>query len=66
MKNDSTDVAKLAIRLAMSTREEEDQIKKDALNRGYKTAAVDIGGKLPDITTKVLERALVASKRTVL
>ncbi len=63
MKNDSTDVAKLAIRLAMSTREEEDQIKKDALNRGYKTAAVDIGGKLPDITTKVLERALVASKK---
>jgi len=63
MKNESTDVAKLAIKLAMSTRDEENQIKEEASKKGYKTAAVDIGGKLPDITTKVLERALVASKK---
>lgn len=63
MKNESTDVAKLAIRLAMSTREEEGQIKEDALRAGYKAAAVDIGGKLPDITTKVLERTLVVAKK---
>ncbi len=63
MMNNSTDVAKLAIRLAMSTREEEKKLKEDALKEGFKAAAVDIGGKLPDITTKVLERALVAAKK---
>jgi hypothetical protein len=63
MMNKSTDVAKLAIRLAMSTRDEEKQLKEEALKHGFKAAAVDIGGKLPDITTKVLERTLVASKK---
>ncbi len=63
MVNQSTEVAKIAVKLAMSTREEENSIKKESLNKGYKTAAVDIGGKLPDITMKVLERALVASKK---
>ncbi len=61
--NKSTEVAKLAIRLAMSTRDEEKQLKEEALKQGFKAAAVDIGGKLPDITTKVLERTLVASKK---
>jgi len=63
MVNQSTDVAKFAVKLAMSTREEENELKKSALAQGFKTAAVDIGGKLPDITMKVLERALVASKK---
>lgn len=63
MKNKSVDVAKMAIKLAMSTREEENQIKDEALRSGFRTAAVDIGGKLPDITTKVLERTLVAAKK---
>lgn len=63
MKSKSLDVARMAVRLAMSTREEEAAIKDEAIKSGYKAAAVDIGGKLPDITTKVLERTLIASKK---
>jgi len=61
--NQSTEVAKAAIRLAMSSREEENELKKQYRGLGVKCVAIDIGGKLPDITTKVLERALVASKK---
>jgi hypothetical protein len=63
MTNQSIEVAKAAVKLAMSTREEEMELKKIYIEKGYKTVAVDIGGKLPDITTKILERALVASKK---
>lgn len=61
--NQSTDVAKVAIQLAMSSREEETDLKINYRSKGYKCVAIDVGGKLPDITTKVLERALVASKK---
>lgn len=61
--NQSTEVAKVAIRLAMSSREEETILKKEFKSNGFKCVAIDIGGKFPDITTKVLERALVASKK---
>ena len=63
MTNNSIEVAKAAVKLAMATREEEAELKKIFESKGYKTVAVDIGGKLPDITTKILERALVASKK---
>lgn len=61
--NQSTKVAKIAVKLAMSSREEENELKKVYRSEGIKCVAIDIGGKLPDITTKVLERALVASKK---
>lgn len=61
--NQSMEVAKVAIKLAMSSREEEKNLKNDNLKKGIKSVAIDIGGKFPDITTKVLERALVASKK---
>lgn len=63
MVNQSTEVAKVAIKMAMSTREEELDLIQFYSTKGYRTAAVDIGGKLPEITSKVLERTLVASKR---
>lgn len=61
--NQSLEVAKVAIRMAISTREEESEIRKSFEMKGGKCAAVDIGGQLPEITTKILERALVASKK---
>jgi hypothetical protein len=61
--NQSMEVAKAAVKLAMSTREEENQLKADYKDLGFKCVAIDIGGKFPDITTKILERALVASKK---
>lgn len=59
----SKEVAKIAVILSMSTREEENELKKkyDAIN--IKTAAVDVGGDLIASIPKILERALVASKR---
>jgi hypothetical protein len=61
--NKSLDVPREAVRLALTSREEErDYIKKlEAL--GGKAAAVDIGGNISISISKILERALVASKR---
>ena len=61
--NKSLDVPREAVRLALSSREEErDYIRKlEAL--GGKAAAVDIGGNISISISKILERALVASKR---
>ncbi len=64
MKNNSTEVAKAAIRLAISTREEEKNIIEDFEKRQIQSAAVDIGGDLINSIPKIIERALVASKRT--
>lgn len=61
--NKSLDVPREAVRLALTSREEErDYIRKlEAL--GGKAAAVDIGGNISVSISKILERALVASKR---
>lgn len=64
MKNNSTEVAKAAIRLAISTREEEKKVIEIFKNKQMNSAAVDIGGDLINSIPKIIERALVASKRT--
>lgn len=60
----STDVAKASIRLAISTREEEKDIIHQLSKENIKAAAVDIGGDLLNSIPKIIERALVASKKT--
>ncbi|HHV39543.1 MAG TPA: hut operon positive regulator HutP [Tepidimicrobium sp.] len=64
MNNNSTEVAKAAIRLAISTRGEEGDIIDDFKEKGILGAAVDIGGDLINSIPKIIERALVASKKT--
>jgi len=64
MNKSSTEVAKAAIRLAVSTREEEKSIIEELEKNGIKSAAVDIGGDLVNSIPKIIERALVASKKT--
>lgn len=64
MNSNSTEVAKAAIRLAVSTREEEKSIIEELEKNGIKSAAVDIGGDLVNSIPKIIERALVASKKT--
>lgn len=64
MKNESTNVAKASIRLAISTRDEEKAIIDELHKKGFKAAAVDIGGDLINSIPKIIERALVASKKT--
>ncbi|NLW22906.1 MAG: hut operon positive regulator HutP [Tissierellia bacterium] len=64
MNYDSVEVAKAAIRLAVSTREEEKAIIEEFHKKGIKSAAVDIGGDLINSIPRIIERALVASKKT--
>ena len=63
MEYKSKDIARIAIMMAMSTREEEGILKEDYKKNGIKTAAVDIGGDIIQSISKILERTLVASKR---
>lgn len=63
MNNTSIEVAKLAMKMAISTREEEEKFKIDLKKEGVLVTAVNIGGNINDSTSKILERALVAAKR---
>ena len=64
MANTSLDVARFATRMAISSREEEETLKIDLKKRGILVTAVNIGGNINNSTTKILESALVASKRS--
>ena len=64
MNMNSVEVAKAAIRLAISTREEEKIIIEELEKSGIKSTAVDIGGDLINSIPKIIERAVVASKKT--
>lgn len=63
MANTSLEVAKYATRMAISSREEEEELKIELRKKGIFVTAVNIGGNINDSTSKILERALVASKR---
>ena len=60
---ESTDVAKIAIKMALSTRSEEAELKQAFRNMNVKVCAVDFGGNLINSIEKIIERALVAAKR---
>ena len=64
MEIGSVDVAKASIKLAISTREEEGKLIDEFRTNGVLTVAVDIGGNINNSIPKIVERALVASKRT--
>lgn len=64
MKFESADAARAAIQMALSNREEESALSKDFRDRRILVAAVNIGGNLLESIPKVIERALVAAKRT--
>jgi len=64
MVPDSKTVALAALRMAMSeTREEESALKQKFLADNIKTVAVDYGGDYLASIKKLVERAIVASKR---
>lgn len=65
MKNlKSVEVAKCAIQMATSEREEEEYLIRKLRENDTYAVAVDIGGNLISSIPKIIERALVASKRT--
>lgn len=60
----SLEVARAAIRLAISAdREEERVLKEEYRRRGIRTAAVDHGGEYVGSIRKLIEKAVVAAKR---
>lgn len=61
---DSSTVAKASVRLAISSREEEVELETQFKAKGILTAAVDVGGNINNSIPKIIERALVASKRS--
>lgn len=63
MENNSIEVAKIATRMAISNREEEENLKNKYSKEGVKVTAVNIGGNIIESVHTILERALVASKR---
>ena len=63
MKNTSLEVAKYATKMAISSREEEEELKIELKKKGILVTAGNIGGNINESTSKILERALVASKR---
>ncbi|MGI5998350.1 MAG: HutP family protein [Lutispora sp.] len=64
MPYDSSDVAKAAINLAISSRTSEETIIKELRTRNIIGAAVDIGGDFNSSIPKIIERAVVAAKRS--
>ena len=63
MESNSTKVAKIATKMAICDREEEGQLKKMYGQHGIKVTAVNVGGNINSSISKILESALVASKR---
>ncbi len=63
MESNSTKIAKIATRMAICEREEENELKRIYSEKGIKVTAVNIGGNINSSISKILESALVASKR---
>lgn len=60
----SRKVASVAIEMALTdSREQEKEFKQRFSREGFKTAAVDYGGDFISSVNKIIERAVVASKR---
>lgn len=64
MNNESTRIAKIAVKMAISTRSEEQILVNNYKKEDVLTTAVDIGGNLLSSIPKIIERSLVASKRS--
>lgn len=61
MKEKSYEISKIAIKMVLTTREEEKKLKEEYKKDGILTAAVNIGGKMPDMTIKIIENSIVAA-----
>jgi len=66
MESNSTKVAKIATKMAICNRNEEENLKRYYNEQGIKVTAVNIGGNINSSISKILESALVAAKRNQL
>lgn len=62
-KDKSVAVSKIALKMALSSYEEEKEYIEYYKNRKIKVAAVNVGGKMPDSRFKFIESTLIAAKR---
>ena len=61
----SLDVAKAAVKVSMTaSRTEEEQLVRKLKEQGIHATAVDIGGNLIQSISKIIERAIIASRKT--
>lgn len=60
---DSRNVARAAVRMALSASREEERQLKAELSPEIRCAAVDCGGEFISSVTRIVERAVVAAKR---
>ena len=63
MESNSTKIAKIATKMAICNRNEEDELKKFYNEQGIKVTAANMGGNINSSISKILESALVAAKR---
>lgn len=63
-EKNSVDIAKASINIAISSRQEEVRLIEEFKNNNILAVGVDIGGNLNSSISKIIERALIASKRT--
>ena len=66
MESNSTKIAKIATKMAICNRNEEDELKRFYNEQGIKVTAVNVGGNINSSVSKILESALVAAKRNEL
>lgn len=59
----SVDICRIALKMAISSREEEKRFIKEYKTEKVKVAAVDVGGTMPNSRFKFIESALMAAKR---
>lgn len=63
MEHNSLETAKAAVKMAISTRSEENELKKTFSEEDIQTAAVDFGGEFNKSVPEIIERAVIAAKR---
>lgn len=61
--NKSVEICKIALKMSISSREEEKEMMKFYKSKKIKVAAVDVGGTMPAARFKFIESALLAAKR---
>ena len=64
MKVGSVDVAKASVKMAISSRSEEERLIDEFKSKSILAAGVDIGGDLISSIPKIVERAIIASRRS--
>ena len=61
--NESVEICKIALKMSLSSREEEKELVKLYKDKNIKASAVDVGGTMPNSRFKFIESALLAAKR---